>query len=419
MKKKIVLIATLCCLLLNGNLCCGQIFEFIKEEGDTLYEIAPRLGPGSIHGVVTDSITGKPVAATIDVYYDNNPQSYVREKSNKKDGKFALNDLKLGKCVIYFGADRYDSFNKELDITESPIELNVQLSPDFIYLSNDTKWDADTIFLPPKVESAVDPKTLWDKGIQFQAQLDRMIDRHHLNYEGKKDKIQERRMKEWNQSDVNSHFAIPNSLCLRDASEVLKKSLDELSLKKGYRLGLSPSFVSGMTYFFVYKKSNKFGGSQYWQDSSLYMDKWMMDQMTVSCTPMAAWQIFLLLRSYTMMPCNWHSCYGVRQYIYCADDLSGIMVDEGVSFDPKFRVLPEGPLNKVRPFSDPDNIDALQPAIVEIVPNVYEVRCCYWNDWTGLVQDRMQIEFDGKGNLVACKDLKPIMLFPYLCGRVY
>ena len=121
---------------------------------------------------------------------------------------------------------------------------------------------------------------------------------------------------------------------------------------------------------------------------------------------MSAWQIYLLKTSNTVLPQFWHGLYNRRKYIFSNDQFKNV---KGVRGDKLF--------NNVDVSGIIEQFNLLPE--VEINNGVATVRCCYWNDWKGLVRETVTISFiqDGKFNID--EDVKTEILYAYDCGIRY
>ncbi len=125
------------------------------------------------------------------------------------------------------------------------------------------------------------------------------------------------------------------------------------------------------------------------------------------CQPstMAAWQIYLLqCAAETQLPYWWHGGYVRRTYIFAIDDL--------------YRIQPEFEKDKSVLYKLYESKDMLL-ANYNILPNarmiddnIAEVVCCYWNDWSGLIQKTTIVDFKKREIKVEKHDV----LYKYDCG---
>jgi len=49
--------------------------------------------------------------------------------------------------------------------------------------------------------------------------------------------------------------------------------------------------------------------------------------------------------------------------------------------------------------------------------HTYQVVCCYWNDWEGLVRETTT--YIVKGSMINAQDSKEEVLYPYHCGLLF
>lgn len=112
----------------------------------------------------------------------------------------------------------------------------------------------------------------------------------------------------------------------------------------------------------------------------------------------AAWQLYLLNTAQSVMPVFWHGAYIVKDFIFDEATLNDYVPLECYDISGLSRehlLLPEVIMS-------PDGRTA----------NVY---CTYWNDWKGLVRDRLHITFLRNGK-VKLTEIEPLCLFEYNCG---
>lgn len=97
----------------------------------------------------------------------------------------------------------------------------------------------------------------------------------------------------------------------------------------------------------------------------------------------------------------WHGNYENRQYVFSKSDISNLS-----------GFCRENIFSKV----DISNIaDDILPR-VELIGNVAKVRCCYWNDWKGLVRETVSINFNDRKRIRINKEIESEVLYKYNCG---
>lgn len=127
----------------------------------------------------------------------------------------------------------------------------------------------------------------------------------------------------------------------------------------------------------------------------------LIEKVAAECSEMSAWQIYLLTTASTVLPAFWHGDYENRQYVFSKSDISNL---------PGF--YRENIFSKV----DVSNIaDDILPE-VELVGNMAKVRCCYWNDWKGLVRETVSINFNDRTNIRINEEIESEILYKYDCG---
>ena len=132
---------------------------------------------------------------------------------------------------------------------------------------------------------------------------------------------------------------------------------------------------------------------QKWQDN-------IFDDIYVERSEMGAWNAYLLDRAYTLLPTVWHGGYVVRSYIMTEKDLNNLFDGQGI-------MLPQ------------KRIDALPPHVRKgASDDEYIVECCYWNDWKGLVREKVKVLFAGN-QIRSIDDAGSEIWFDYDCGIMF
>lgn len=127
----------------------------------------------------------------------------------------------------------------------------------------------------------------------------------------------------------------------------------------------------------------------------------LIEKVDAAYSEMSAWQIYLLTTASTVLPAFWHGDYENRQYVFSKSDISNLS-----------GFYRENIFSKV----DISNIaDDILPGI-ELIGNIAKVRCCYWNDWKGLVRETVSINFNDKKNIRINKEIESEVLYKYNCG---
>ena len=127
----------------------------------------------------------------------------------------------------------------------------------------------------------------------------------------------------------------------------------------------------------------------------------LIEKVGATCSEMSAWQIYLLTTASTVLPAFWHGNYENRQYVFSKSDISNL---SGFCRGNIF--------SKV----DISNIaDDILPG-VELIGNMAKVRCCYWNDWKGLVRETVSINFNDRKRIRINKEIESEVLYKYNCG---
>ncbi len=147
------------------------------------------------------------------------------------------------------------------------------------------------------------------------------------------------------------------------------------------------------------------------------------------------WRIYLLGKAYTQLPANWHGNYAQATLIFETSDIASIqparMIVIAQNVHSKNAKVSENDgrsgiaaLTEIRQkldsrtpsrcwsFSAP--ITELRPKVFAIDKQTYQVVCCYWNDWVGLV--RQTTTYIMEGSIIKNQDSKEEVLYPYHCG---
>lgn len=153
--------------------------------------------------------------------------------------------------------------------------------------------------------------------------------------------------------------------------------------------------IGDESYFYIGKDEKGGGGRLY-------------KLLTAEPSVHAAWQIYLLFTSHTVMPVFWHGGYIVRNFIF----------DEAAINDIETGFYGEKPL-ECFDLKGLSRADLLLPEVVLSPDGRYaDVYCTYWNDWAGLVRDHLQILFQKNGK-VELTQSESLVLFKYDCGILF
>ena len=126
----------------------------------------------------------------------------------------------------------------------------------------------------------------------------------------------------------------------------------------------------------------------------------IFDKINIEQSEMGAWHAFLLSVAYTLLPTVWHGGYERRTYILSIQDLHALFNGHGIE---------------------------LQQSMIEnLLPNVrrgiaddeYVVECCYWNDWKGLVREKVLVEYE-RNHIDYIEDAGSEVWFQYDCGILF
>lgn len=128
-----------------------------------------------------------------------------------------------------------------------------------------------------------------------------------------------------------------------------------------------------------------------------YSDYNIFDHLSVENSELGAWQVYLLSSLWHKLPLWWHALYDLRVFVFENKDIPKITtfgneptgLSAGLQFDVSPKIFKE--------------------------QNTYYVSCCYWNDWSGLVRECVEIEFAGN-KVVNVSILYSEVLFEYKSG---
>lgn len=202
-------------------------------------------------------------------------------------------------------------------------------------------------------------------------------------------------------------FAIED-MVIEDISSVFDV-LDNLSLQHGVGLGVLLAYNDwdhGVSHAYTYnlnkgakeqlKKTDSQPQNGYHGYDFVFDVRLESSCIEVEPTEMGAWQFFLLNHSYSMMPAIGHGYYFRNTYIFKLSDL--------LSAKPDLFGFPEGehsdPLAK---FDFSTCKDILLPT-VERRDSLFDVTCCYWNDWEGLVRQQTTYSLSDNRKMVFQSD---------------
>lgn len=163
----------------------------------------------------------------------------------------------------------------------------------------------------------------------------------------------------------------------------LLSTLKSLKLPHPYKLGYSQAKVEGLgdlSNLYVYSET----------DSTFNKD-YLFDYIEVEKSIMGAWQAYLIGNISHILPVYWHGMFDARKYIFTKEDLLSI------------------PLFKSRDIST--FINKILPSVKFISDDTARVKCCFWNEWEGIVIETVDIKFNG--NKITKDKYKRRILIPY------
>lgn len=121
----------------------------------------------------------------------------------------------------------------------------------------------------------------------------------------------------------------------------------------------------------------------------------------IATTAMGAWQLYLIQRLFTVLPTWGHGGYAQRNYIFKESDIEAIIP---LKYHDLSKLKEEG---------------KLEPSVeIVVTDNLFAViiYCCYWNDWRGLVREK--VSYLTQPNKAHIKDeiVNEEVLFQFHCG---
>lgn len=138
------------------------------------------------------------------------------------------------------------------------------------------------------------------------------------------------------------------------------------------------------------------------------IDKELHKRLKADPSVEAAWQIYLLFTSSTVMPVFWHGGYIVRDFIL--DEATINNIEDGFDGEKPLECFDLRGLSKANLL--------LPEVLMSADGRTADVYCTYWNDWGGLMRDHVQILFLKSGK-VKVTQLEPMILFEYDCGILF
>ena len=126
----------------------------------------------------------------------------------------------------------------------------------------------------------------------------------------------------------------------------------------------------------------------------------IFDKIAVERSEMGAWNAFLLSIAHTLLPTVWHGGYERRTYILSLRDLKALFNGHGIE-------LQQSMIESLPPKVRRGNAD-----------DEFVVECCYWNDWKGLVREKVLVEYDGN-HIDWIEDAGSEVWVQYDCGILF
>lgn len=177
----------------------------------------------------------------------------------------------------------------------------------------------------------------------------------------------------------------------RDYKHILAV-LDKIGLPSGMTFGVDECEEKGMG-----------DESRLWVSTKAgEKDDEIFKYLSVEDSPSGAWQACLLYKLWHSLPFWWHGCYDRRIYLDNPDDCRKISTrDEKAKM---IRKAIENGKNTKPHISQKDN--------------KYYIQRYYWNDWTGLARELMEVTIENK-RVVKIIEVESVVEYSYDCGILF
>ena len=126
---------------------------------------------------------------------------------------------------------------------------------------------------------------------------------------------------------------------------------------------------------------------------------------------MSIWELYLLLKSPSVMPTYWHGGYIRRKYIFSKSDMESIEALRGKDISMLFsdkKLLPCVTIEN----KDFDTVDFVEK---EYHADIY---CCYWSEWEGLVREHTCVTISNN-KVVSFENTDSFTFHKYDCGILF
>lgn len=148
-------------------------------------------------------------------------------------------------------------------------------------------------------------------------------------------------------------------------------------------------------------------------------DEIFLNHIKASISKESAWQIYLLANLQHWLPVFWHGGYQKRIPILSNDEKTSILNKERFSICSDTDSIIETGCLTEKDYEILQSLKVKEPTItIDKTNNKAEVKCCYWNDWRGLVQETMSLQFGNQGT-VQIVNIDSSVLFEYDCGIIF
>lgn len=136
------------------------------------------------------------------------------------------------------------------------------------------------------------------------------------------------------------------------------------------------------------------------------------DFLAVEDSKMGAWQAVLLKKSIYVLPLWWHANYEEIAFVFENKDIS--LRRKGFYFA---RTDKRNKVNREEIIRSLQNQNKSVEPTVEKIDNTYLVSFCYWNDWSGLINEQLTVTIKN-GKPIFGESHKDI-LYKYNCGILF
>lgn len=166
------------------------------------------------------------------------------------------------------------------------------------------------------------------------------------------------------------------------------------------------------SYFYVRKQGEELSKECFYHNNSI----WPYVIIPKTNPLQTIWRIYLLDKADTQLPAFWHGAYGQAKLIFESNDMDSTRPIDRMH-DRHLVLLEMTKVFANRDWSVIAPIEELQPRVTAIDDRTYQVICCYWNDWEGLVRETATYVVED--TTITAKDSIQEVLYPYHCGIMF